>query len=361
MLMLSGCAVSKLLAEDRKPQNRVCVHLTETPASPERCVGLLDVEYQYVNGDGLFSRGSAVTEVNPRIRQHYVTQNSENSCYAAALQTAFKYYDVQYPQERFQHAIADQCIGAGIRPLTFSQILYSATRVHLRSGGIWYADAPDNFGEKQLNQMPFPTKLFKVSSGFQSGEQRAVFQKVRVCQSARGEGTSWSALTLNWDLDGWFFARLGLKAIPATLLVTNPMAAGQFPPIGPQKPASVRYLETLNLYRVVTWSKNGLPTEPQGGIAPIQDPGDFVTRFVQGVPIVAGLNSEQFGHVVTVSAVRYVPTFKLPDNYYMKGLRVEWVEVLDPALPEEPAYRMTGDEFFSRARFLFALYVQPPQ
>ncbi len=349
-----------MLAEDRRPQNRACVHLTEAPASPEQCVGLLDVEYQYVNGDGKLSNGPAVTVSNPRMRHHYVKQSSENSCYAAALQTAFKYYDVQYPQELFQNAIANECIGAGTRPLTFSQILFSATRVHLRSGGVWYADAPDNFGEKVLNQTLISSKPLKVSGAFRSGERRAVFQKVRVCQSARSEGGSWMSANFTWDIDGWFLNKLGLQAIPAFQMV-NQAVVGQQPPSAPHKPASVRYLETLNLYRVVTWSKNGLSNEPQGGIAPIQDPGDFVTRFVQQVPIVAGLQSEQFGHVVTILAVRYLPTFRMHDNFYRKDLRVEWVEVQDPAIPEQPTYRMTGDEFFSRARFLFAVYEPPPR
>jgi len=360
----------------RDPVDEACVTLIELPAQAENCVGTLDVQYRYVNPQASWRTNPDSPQTvmdSPKARASYVPQDSENSCYAAALQSGFKQLGVEYSQSRFQEAIGNECFGTSSRPLSLSQIIFATTKTHLRSGGIWYVDTPDQFATRSLNNLPSLRKTGKIPAATQG--RIVVGQTLAVCQFSR-TGTrlsAWNSLT--FDLEGWVARKLGVpkgwwaqQAVHSSIGNAYDWArsSGQNPAIaisaGPLtnpddfigKPYSVRYLERRDFYAPVTWSKGGRNTDPQGGIVPVRDTDHLWQEFLKGVPVLVGLTSDIGGHVVTVAQISTSIAVD-PDNHQQR-VRVEWVEVLDPARPQAPAYRIDGDSFVQRARFIFALY-----
>lgn len=374
--VFAGCASMIVNSSFRDPVDEACVTLVELPARAENCVGTLDVQYRYVNPQASWRTNpdSPLTVMNsPKARASYVPQDSETSCYAAALQSGFKQLGVEYSQRRFQEAIGNECFGTSSRPLSLSQIIFATTKTHLRSGGIWYVDTPDQFATRSLNNLPSRRQTGKIPAA--TDGRIVVGQTLAVCQASRTGSrlSAWNSLT--FDFEGWLARNLGVpKAWWAQQAVhssvgnaydwarsggQNPaIAINVGPPTNPDdfigKPHSVRYLERRDFYAPVTWSKGGLQTEPQGGIVPVRDTDHLWEEFLKGVPVLVGLTSDIGGHVVTVAQIS-TSTAVDPGNDQQR-VRVEWVEVLDPARPQAPAYRIDGDSFVQRARFIFALY-----
>lgn len=374
--LFAGCASMFMNSSFRDPVDEACVTLVELPAQTENCVGTLDVQYRYVNPQASWRENPDAPHSvmnSPKARANYVPQDSETSCYAAAIQSGFKQLGVDYSQSRFQEAIGHECFGTSSRPLSFSQIIFAITKTHLRSGGIWYVDTPDQFATRSLNKLPFQHKAGIIPAA--TDGSIVVGQTLAVCQDSRtGNHTSvWNSLA--FDFEGWLARKLGVserwwdqQAAQSSVGSTHDWvrSIGQKPvgaiTVGPStktadfigKPHSVRYLESRDFYAPVTWSKNGLNTEPQGGIVPVRDTDHLWKEFINGMPILVGLTSDIGGHVVTVAQIAK-STAVDPANLQQR-VRVEWVEVLDPARPQAPAYRIDGDSFAKRARFIFALY-----
>lgn len=338
-----GCASNPT----EEPRNQACAVKTELPFHTEGCLGSIDVAYTYANRPRLASEVNVEPVILqlPALESFYVPQVDSETCYAAALTTAFAFYGYKYEQQQFAKAISNPCIGLGNGPLTFSQMLFAATKTHLRSGGIWYIDTPDAFASKILDAAspaPLPARKGRVSSG----SKRALYQRAHFCQLASGLGTNWSWVWAGMDADAWIARQLGISGWVAP--TPGPQLIGV-----PNPPLVVRYLSTLDLYRPITWSATGSNEEPQGAIVPLHGPTELVDRFKERVPVLAGLSSQSFGHVVLLSQIAYLPG---GTDYFQDTTRIEWVEVLDPGKPAHRKYRMRGDDFIKQLRFLFAIY-----
>lgn len=379
-----------------------CVGWIELPRSSEQCVGLFDIEYTYKNSPPYLDRsgkpiGSRIAE-NPHARDHYVAQKSENGCYAAALQSAFSQWGHRYEQSDFESALSHQCFGTSERPLSLSQIVFSATRTHYTNKqGVWFIDTPDNFGSRTLNQFAAMATARKPGR-YASNYRTTVFEKIKVCETIDGV-KSHSSISVSLDFDAMIAKRLGVsqRLMQANNMsrfgaVTLPLMPSAFPnmPGIPGLPAlpgftgmpamqagqpvfaegvpeSVKFLHTFSFYRPQNWTTTTQGKTVRGGIVPIVGTGDLVTHLENGVPILVGLNDPEgaiYGHVVLVRRVTYVPGTmrKVPQDdgsvipFMNPDAHLQLVEVLDPARPEKPDRAFLGDEFMHRARFIFALY-----
>lgn len=378
-----------------------CVGWVELPSSTEQCVGLFDIEYTYKNSPPYLGPSGQPIEIrvaeNPWARQHYVAQDNENGCYAAALQSAFSQWGHRYQQSDFESALGHQCFGTAERPLSFSQIVFSATRTHFTNRqGVWFIDTPDNFGSRSLNQFASMAAARKPGR-YASNYRTTVFEKVKVCETING-GKSSSFISVGLDFDAMIARRLGIPqkvmqannivqygAVAQPALPTMPglmpipalpglpglsgvpvMQPGQ-PVFAQGTPESVKFLHTFSFYKPQYWETKTQGQTVRGGIVPIVGTGDLVTHLDKGVPILVGLKDPDaaiYGHVVLVRRVTYVPGSLRPvlqdDGSTMTFMNtdthLQLVEVLDPARPAKPERAFLGDEFMSRARFIFALY-----
>lgn len=357
-LTLVGCA-----STEEPPGNRACVQQILTPVAGSRCIGLKDVSYSYVNG--VLPTNPPASEAdfyeihNDKVRDYYYKQQSKNSCYAAALRTAFAYHGVHYDEVNFISAISDECTGAGFLPLTISQIVFSATRVHLKSGGIWFADDPQGSQSAFLNSVLSSQSIDGETLSKKPTFRSTFFRKLQVCRTPEG-GVSFSSAIVSADFTTPLLRAIGLRPIAAASHSTVPFFQPYFPAENPIDAAytqeQLQDLSAVNPYASITWHTQGNPPEMQGGISPIAHSGDLVWQFFRGAPVLLGLKGDSFGHVVVVTKIRYLGT--APQNNLSIAPRtyIDWVEVMDPSAGEHSIYRISGNEVLEQAQFIFAIY-----
>jgi hypothetical protein len=357
VLVQSGCSTAGAQMSDA---NHACVSKVEETEVGQQCIGTLDIEYSFKNGPRPTAADGQEVQYqilyNPIIPQIFVHQNAPNTCYAAALTSAFLAYGIHYQQESFVRAISNECIGTGDFPLTFSQILFAATKVHLHDGGIWYIDTPDHATGRALNSASAEDQqsLYKRASLLSQSQQRSpLYSRGDVCESSYGNETSYSSAY--FDIDFQYLAARNIKWAPIPMVSTGGVFDGM--------PDTVRRLLTIDFYHSITWTPDGLPENSQGGgIVPIRDPRMFIEEFNRSFPVLAGLKSGEFGHVVLISRISYYdppqPEFAQTPwlLHYGRQAYVRWVEVVDPATQDGAPYRMAGDDFFRDARFIFSVY-----
>jgi hypothetical protein len=321
--------------ESGPPQNVACAIETELPAGDERCFGAIDVEYRYANPARTVTSTAPETAALPWDDSYYVQQTHENNCYAATLSMAYRMFGEYYNPDSFSNAISNECFGTGHAPLTFSQILFAATKVDLPNG-VWYIDAPDSRFSQFFNAISDETSGSAQQSNASWSTNKVSWRKNWSCQSPYGYGIS----------SGYYEAHIDVGAL-LRILGLPPLTIQSATPKNTQNITALT-LGPGALYGPITWHHNGPRGGPIGFIAPIHDTTDLVNRVYNGAPVLAGLRSGQFGHVVLVRAIKYFPGG--PET------RIDSVEVVDPARPDVRVYGMEGDDFINGVSFMFALY-----
>lgn len=341
LVTLSGCAGLTSVSD-----NEACVVKMNIPAAFANCVGAYDVVYKYRNPSKPPGVLNYHTMVNDRILQNYSMQDGDNHCYAAALQSSFSMLGTRYTQPQFAKAISQECFGSADAPLTFSQIVFAATRVHAPPG-IWYADTSEGSTSARMNQiLDASTKAVGTLPG---PLPRAVFPIVETvgrCQGSNGASSQYW-IQANWDAGAWASRKF--------LHQTNRLVP--VPDMTP--PAEYEKISRLNLYEPITWHFNDQPPGSiSGAIVPIGDSRHLIDTFQKGVPVIAGLVDDESGHVVLVNRMQFasVPTAEKNTVTMHPSGYIAWVEVADPKYKDRPLQIITGDEFLAKAKFIFAIY-----
>lgn len=355
-LGLVGCATAP-----EEHGNRACIVQTRLTSALERCMGTLDVVYSYRNPPHPGIANGGPIEFR-RIHHEWVSgtaeaQSDENSCYAAALVSSFAALEVKYRQAQFRQAISDECFGQGSLPLTFSQIVFAATKVHLNSGGVWYVDLDGAPQSRFLNMLATRSAPVVQVDPNASVDNGALYRHVEVCQGSDGWSKSWSWSQLNLNLAAMVKSKIGFWAASEA----EPQQVFHW--AGLPVSRDIYELLKIDLYRGVEWQNSGQPKGKVGGIYPIRHSGHLAHEVAKNVPVLAGLKDDGYGHVVLVSGISfhggkldhlvgreqaaYVPD----DNTY-----IEWVEVVDPARLDRSPYKISGDEFLLKSQFLFSMY-----
>jgi hypothetical protein len=344
-IVLAGCAGWTDVAD-----NQACVVKLSVPQPLANCLGAYDVVYSYRNparpsGNLLFH-----TVYNPTVLPNYVPQQGRSHCYAAALATGFGALGVRYPQEVFASAISQECFGTRDAPLTFSQIVFAATRAHAPPG-IWYADIEDAGMGSLMNRRADTLAAGATAPGLPATAGRTatpVASAVARCQPSNSSRAGAGKLVwarASWDLEALAARRLGLpKPAPAVPDLSTPPDAGA--------------VSQLDLYRPINWHFVDQPPGSVGGaIVPIRDSVHLIDQFFAGLSIVAGLDTGQGGHVVVIQKLHVLVTETGPKSVerHPSGY-IEWVEYADPQSPDSPLKTLPGDQFMASARFLFGLH-----
>lgn len=340
-MLLGGCAGWASVSD-----NQACVVKLNVPQQFANCLGAYDVVYSYRNppkpeGDLLYH-----TLYNPSVLSSYVSQQGTFHCYAAALSTGFGALGVRYAQEAFASAISQECFGTKDAPLTFSQIVFAATRAHAPPG-IWYADIDDSTIGIVMNRQADALAAGGLSPrqpGTGGRTAAPIASAVARCQASDGATrTVWTRAS--WDLEGWAARRLG---VPGVVPAVPDLSA---PPIADA-------VSQLDLYRPITWHfVDQPPGTVSGAIVPIRDSSHLIDSFFSGLSIVAGLETGTGGHVVVIQRLHVVVTETGPRTVerHPSGY-IEWVEFADPQAPDKPLRTISGDEFLSSGRFVFGLH-----
>lgn len=339
--LLAGCAGVTHVSD-----NEACIVKLNVPQQFANCFGVYDVVYRYRNSPKPADGRVYHTIYSPAVVSSYVPQQGRFHCYAAALSTGFGALGVRYPQESFASAISQECFGTQDAPLTFSQIIFSATRAHAPPG-IWYADLDGSATAIMMNRHADSLAVAKaippVLPGRSPRSTLPIVSGVMRCQGSRG-GSSSAWARVSWDLDGWIARRIGMQLPPAMPDLTPP----------PENDA----LSQLDLYRPVTWHfRDQPPNTVSGSIVPIRDSGHLIDEFFNGRSIIAGLETAGSGHVVVINRLHVVVVETGPRTVtrHPSGY-IEWVEFADPQAPDKPLRTMSGDEFMATSRFLFGIH-----
>lgn len=392
LAMLSGCTPPP--TESGPPLNAACAVELALPAGDENCVGAFDVEYRYVNPPRPPGSEAPQTAALAWADSDYVAQESATDCYAATLSMAFRYLHPNaapdaYAQAGFSRAIGNECFGTGRMPLTFSQIVFAATKVRVSTGGTWYVDLADHRFSAFFNDASDRSPAANQSAASWSVNNVPVLHKNWVCQDPHGDDLGYA--TTEFHIDPAMLLHLVVHSRYFTASMTTPQSAAS---------SDLAVLESQRLYHKVTWPNTGDGTRPAGFIAPIRNTGDLVDRLKAGLPVLAGLKSGQFGHVVLVRAVRFYPSVDAmralqlaqqrleeeerllqnlqanpgsasavrdlaaaeahePELPLGAETRIASVEVVDPAKPDKKNYDIPGDDFIASVSFMFALEDTP--
>ena len=144
----------------------------------------------------------------------------------------------------------------------------------------------------------------------------------------------------------------GLPQIPGVTF-------GQF---GPSDQATYRIIDAsgraIDLWQDFRWSRSNYRSI-SGYIKPLATTGNILHEFWSGSAIIVGLDGEQEGHTVIISALEFSPglTINEPGNSIIDErtlFRRLWV--LDPAGGSTPEREIRDlAEFFSKVRFAIAI------
>jgi hypothetical protein len=173
----------------------------------------------------------------------------------------------------------------------------------------------------------------------------SIFEFATRCQGSDGStSTLWGKAA--WDFEGWATQKVfGLdRNQPPT------------PDLSP--PATADEVARLNLYEPITWHFMDQPQGTvNGALVPLGDSRNLIDAFFNGAPIIAGLLTEQGGHVVIVHRINVAVVQTEPQSVerHPSGF-IDWVEVTDSQTPEKPLQIIPGDKFLRDARFIFAIY-----
>lgn len=315
--MHAGCSADSNVVKNYS-KNYACAYNLDVSVGAKHCVGMSDVDYYYGNHVVDKNNSKNYSHIQPAFsgNENYIVQDNPNHCYAASLSMAFKVLGYNYDQERFAKAISDTCIAKKNVPLTFSQIVYAATKVHLESGGIWYVSTPNDSLIMPIEQNSDKNKT-NISINIP-------INKERVCISSDGMANDITS-------GGEIFIGKRRKIDDSSFLAGN--------------------YTIFNPYRMVAWvgKFDGL----RGGVIPIKDTNNLVCYFTNNVPLLAGMVSDDNGHVVIIRSISY-SSQKTTGTY----IHLDQVEIIDPNpdLRNDPLIKYTGDDFLAKSRFIFAIY-----
>ena len=277
------------------------------------CAGMYSIEAMLKNGPKVNRDQSNLffEEKLENIDSFYVRQNAETVCWAASLETVFRFLGYKYRQQQFLDSLDKHCPSTISDEATLNQIIFAATDVHLVDGGQWLGQYPTkgidiDFGDfiNLLNLIPGIQAEFKMNtSHHREAEEFFLIRSGGQAQSGSSNGVYW-----------------------------KPTSKGHFAPA-------------------------------EGGLTIIRSLDDLIIAMDHKYPVVVGLEKGGSGHTVVLTQIVFFPgggasknsngayTYNVNKKAYLYS-----VEYLDPNLGPTPI-RMGGSEFLEDV--IFSFYVDP--
>lgn len=254
------------------------------------------------------------------ISRYFVPQSDPNICWAASLETAFRYIGNQYKQEEFVSALKERCSAKLSKTASVNQMFFAATGRHLSDGGRWIGKFPArhyatvNFGE-----------LLKAFSPFYISDNQGV------------PGHNWNGSLPSGNHSSFYLTAMGIQV-------------GQY--VEPDFPTEeISWKTTQN---------NDGKLISEGKIKLIKSVAELILAINDNYPVIAGFKQSQGGHTVAISEIEFRPggEYDASRNTYLIDGRayLNFVHYLDPTLGPEPI-GMSGEHFLENTAFMF--YVDP--
>lgn len=253
------------------------------------------------------------------ISNHFVPQSDPNICWAAALETAFRYIGKQYKQEEFVSALKNQCAAKLSKTASVNQMFFAATKMHLSNGGRWIGKFP----KRNYVAVDFK-ELLKAFSPFYFDDNK------------RLPGHNWTGTTPSGSYYSFYVTVPGVQV-------------GQ-------------YEEADFPTEAIEWEttrKSDGRKISEGKIKLIKSVAELMLAINDNYPVIAGFKQSQGGHAVVISGIEFRPGGTLgADNVYRVDHRayLNYVYYLDPTSGPEPI-GMSGDYFLENTVFMF--YIDP--
>ncbi|PRO73500.1 hypothetical protein C6Y40_11335 [Alteromonas alba] len=275
------------------------------------CSGTYKLEYPIKNGR---KSKSAISkkfyEKTDGIEQYYAFQASEDTCWSASLETAFRYAGLEFTQEQFRDALGSSCPDSGNRAATANQILFAASEAHASGAGLWLGKIPRRGIDIDycdvVNILSLLPKVQSANCKIESSFHREADEFFLVRQGG----------DFSYSPDGF------------TMSSTNP------------KTGKLIYEKQLVIIKSLS---------------------DMLVAMDKDYPVFVAMNRKGRGHTVVLRDVTfYTSIYKENDkggyNYTTdSNTHLEKVSFLDPTERSTPRI-MTGDRFLEKVAFSF--YIQ---
>lgn len=313
------------------------------------CLGMYEVEYRLSNGSGnaflgdypktyrrrSYLKNSFINVDNEKgksfhsplhkkslnnISDYFVPQSDPNICWAAALETAFRYIGKQYNQDEFVAALKKRCSAKLSKTASVNQMFFAATDRHLIDGGKWIGK--------------FSTRN---SVTFDIGEFLKAFSPIYISNYHGLPGHNWTGSPPSRSYSSSYLTVPGIQ---------------------------ISQYEEANLpTEEIIWKTNSKDGRliSEGKIKLIKNIAELILVIDSNYPVITGFKQSQGGHTVVISEIEFRPggvldtnnTYKL-DNF--NSAYLNYVYFLDPTVGPEPI-GMSGDYFLENAVFMF--YIVP--
>lgn len=250
------------------------------------------------------------------IEKYYVQQANPQVCWAASLETAFRYIGKPYQQQEFTNALQSQCSLKTSERATVNQMFFAATDRHLNSGGQWIS----NFQKQPVMSIDFG-ELAKRFSPFWFDNHQSTLQN-----------SGWRS-QINAK-QSYFYANT--PAIDMGQVTTPSMPRDR-----------VTWTTTRNTDGKIV---------SHGEIKLVHSVAEMILAMKNNYPLIVGFSGDVSGHTGVITRLNFKPggTYSGGTYYLDHRARLEQVYYLDPLLDEHPV-SLSADQFLANARFVFYL------
>lgn len=277
----------------------------------------------FVRSEHKLIRENHLAPINKRtlknISGHFVPQSDPNICWAAALETAFRYTGSQYKQEEFVSALKKRCSAKLSKTASVNQMFFAATDRHLSDGGRWIGK--------------FPTRHYATVN---FGDLLNTFSPFYISNNQGVPGHNWAGSSPTGNHSSFYLTAMGIQV--------GQYAEPDFP--------------TEEIPWKTTRKSDGKLIS-EGKIKLIKSVAELILAINDNYPVIAGFKQSQGGHAVVISGIEFRPGGNLnAKNIYELDHRayLNYVYYLDPTSGPKPI-GMSGDYFLENAAFAF--YIDP--
>lgn len=253
------------------------------------------------------------------ISSYFVPQSDPDICWAAALETAFRYIGNQYNQEEFVSALKKRCSAKLSKTASVNQMFFAATDRHLNDGGRWIGK--------------FPARHYATVN---FGDLLNAFSPFYISNNQGVPGHNWTGSSPSSNHSSFYLTAMGIQA-------------GQY--VEPDFPTEEIPWKTTR--------KSDGKLISEGKIKLIKSVAELILAINDNYPVIAGFKQSQGGHAVVISGIEFRPGGNLnANNIYELDSRayLNYVYFLDPTSGPEPI-GMSGDYFLENTAFAF--YIAP--
>lgn len=253
------------------------------------------------------------------ISSYFVSQSDPHICWAAALETAFRYTGSQYKQEEFVSALKKRCSAKLSKTASVNQMFFAATDRHLSDGGRWIGK--------------FPARHYATVN---FGDLLKAFSPFYISDNQRVPGHNLAGSFPSRNHSSFYLTAMGIQA-------------GQY--VEPDFPTEEIPWKTTR--------KSDGKLISEGKIKLIKSVAELILAINDNYPVIAGFKQSQGGHAVVISGIEFRPGGNLNvNNVYELDSRayLNYVYFLDPTSGPEPI-GISGDYFLENTAFAF--YIAP--